>query len=127
MPTLDLYKHRRFNIVKADGVEYKIPCEYTVEEAERMLELKAQYDSIRKNKLEDGKEPQQLENFWNNVFDQLEITFQRYQPEMTAEKLREIMTGKEALDLLGFFDEYRALSNQKEKSDGSDDVKKKLN
>lgn len=126
MPTLDLYKNRRFNIVKAGGIDYKIPSEYTVEEAERLLELKAQYDSIRKDKLEDGKEPQQLENFWINVFDQLEITFQRYQPEMTAETLRGIMTGKEALELLGFFDEYRALSNQKN-SEGSDDVKKKLN
>ena len=40
MPTLDLYKSRKFNVVTfAKGDSLKIPTEYTVEQVERLIEL----------------------------------------------------------------------------------------
>jgi hypothetical protein len=113
MPKLDLYKKRNHYTIKLnDGVEYKIPNEYTVEEVERLLELKTLENVIKATEVSDDKEEQenQLKVFWSNIFDQLEIIFQSYQPEINKEYLKKHVTHKEALEIVGFFQEYRALA-----------------
>lgn len=113
MPKLDLYKKRTHYTIKLnDGVEYKIPNEYTVEEVERLLELKTLENVIKATEASDNKEEQenQLKVFWSNIFDQLQIIFQSYQPEIDKEYLKKHVTHNEALQVIGFFQEYRALA-----------------
>ena len=119
MPTLDLYKARKSNSVKLKERTFLIPNEYTVEEAERLLELQVKRDAIEAEKA-DSKPAEQMKRFWAVVFEQLEIIFQHHQPEITAEELRGLITHHEALELLGFFDKYRHVAASK---DG--DTKKK--
>lgn len=130
MTTLDLFKRRRFTEVKLDdGIVYKIPNEYTVEEVERLLELKAKEEEISNTVTADSKaeEAKQLDLFWSNIFAQLEIIFQSYQPEITAEYLKKYVSHNEALEVVGFFQKYRALALDKEiASDEDGDSKKKL-
>lgn len=130
MTTLDLFKRRRFTEVKLDdGIVYKIPNEYTVEEVERLLELKAKEEEISNTVTADSKaeEAKQLDLFWSNIFAQLEIIFQSYQPEITAEYLKKYVSHNEALEVVGFFQKYRALALDKEvTSDEDGDSKKKL-
>lgn len=114
MPTLDLYKARTFNTVKLTDqvtkqeVEYKLPNEYTVEEIERLLELQIKREAMEKEPVKDRGE-EQLQKFWAVVFEQLEILFQHYQPEVTADQLRSMVTRTEALEMLSFYDKYRFL------------------
>jgi len=132
MPTLDLYKPRRHSEIKlADGVKYKIPKEYTVEEVERLLELKKEEENLKGAEVADSEEgkAKQLDLFWKNVFAQLEIVFQAFHPEVDEAYLKKHVTHNEALEIVGFFQKYRtlaieqiALDRTKEKSD----VKKKL-
>lgn len=127
MTMLDLFKRRRYTEVKLDdGVVYKIPNEYTVEEVERLLELKIKEEELSNTpKADDPKDEQaQLDIFWNNIFAQLEIIFQHYQPEITAEYLKKYVTHNEALEVVGFFQKYRALAL--DKSAEEQDSKKKL-
>ncbi len=133
MPVLDLYKKRKHHTVKlSDGIEYKIPTEYTVEEVERLLELRAQGDKIKKIEVEEGT-PEAEANvvkFWSNVFNQIEIVFQSLQPEIDNKYLLKHVTHKEALEIVGFFDEYRVLTAQKledqlvEQAEGKKKLKK---
>lgn len=119
MPTLDLYKKRQFAIVKLtdsrtkESKDFKIPNEYTVEEVERLLELQTKRQAIEAEKVGD-KEAEQLQRFWAVVFDQLEILFQHYQPDTTADELRSLVTHQEALEILGFYDKYRLLEKTSE-------------
>ena len=125
MPTLDLYKDRKHSVIKlSDGKEYKIPAEYTVEEVERLLELKIKQEEIEALPVEKGKKKEQLATFWANIFSQLEIIFQHYQPDIDESYLRKHVTHNEALEMIGFFQKYRtlaieqiALDRAKEKSD----------
>lgn len=127
MPVLDLYKERKHTTIKlADSKEYKIPNEYTVAEAERLLELREQQEALEKEEVED--QPTQLKKFWALVFDQLSILFQHYQPEVTAEYLKKHITQNEGLAMLGFFQKYRhlALKEMREETDQDNtDPKKK--
>lgn len=113
MVTLNLYKQRRFNVIKlSDGVEYKTPNEFTVDEVERLLELKSKQKEITSLDAGDTKEEQEsnLVIFWENIFDQIEIIFQSFQPEIDKEYLKKYVTHKQALEVVGFFQEYRALA-----------------
>lgn len=119
MATLDLYKNRTHNIVKVTNpktkeiTEYKLPNEYTVEEVERLLELQIQREKLEKQKVE-GQGAEQLVAFWAVVFDQLEILFQHFNPELDAAKIRSIVTHKEALDILGFYNTHRFQTNEED-------------
>lgn len=129
MPKLDLFKKRRFSTVRLnDGVEYKIPNEYTVEEVERLLELKAKEKDIKALTagLTEAEQKQQLEIFWSNIFAQLEIVFQSYQPEINVAYLQKHVTHNEALEIVGFFQEYRALAVGNIDETANADSKKKL-
>jgi hypothetical protein len=111
MPTLDLYKNRNYSVIKlGDGKEYKVPTEYTVEEIERLLELRVAQQKKQKEEVDEEMKEAQLYNFWKIIFEQIEIIFQRFQPELKAEDLKKIITQNEALEILGFFQEYRNLS-----------------
>jgi hypothetical protein len=116
MKSLDLYKKRRHTEVKlGDGVSYKIPNEFTVEEVERLLELKEQEDEIKAISVQEGTPEAEanLRRFWSNVFAQLEIIFQSLQPEIEVAYLMKNITHNEALEIIGFFNEYRALTAKK--------------
>lgn len=129
MKTLDLFKNRRYTEVKLDdGIVYKIPNEYTVEEVERLLELKSKEEEISNTPTADTKadEAKQLDLFWSNIFAQLEIIFQHYQPEITAEYLKKYVSHNEALEVVGFFQKYRALAMDQVISEEDTDPKKKL-
>lgn len=129
MQALDLYKSRKHSVITlADGKEYKIPNEYTVEEVERLLELRAEQEAIESEEVED--KDGQLPKFWNVVFDQITILFQHYQPEITTEYLKSVITQNEALEMLGFFQKYRhialrEIAQEKSQSEQTE-VKKKL-
>lgn len=126
MVTLDLYKKRRFNTIKlSDGIEYKIPNEYSVEEVERLLELKIKQEELSSVEAGETKEEQQenVNVFYSNIFDQIEVIFQQYQPEIDKSYLQKHVTHKEALEIVGFFQEYRALALG---NNVDQDLKKKL-
>lgn len=129
MRTLDLYKERKYSLVKlSDGKEYKFPNEYTVDEVERLLELRVEQEALEQEIVDDKKK--QLDRFFSIAFNQIEILFQRYQPEITAEYLKKHVTENEVLEMLGFFQKYRhiALIELRKESDQSkeaDEVKKK--
>lgn len=126
MPTLDLYKPRRFSVVKLnDGKEYKIPTEYLVEEAERILEYRARQEALENEEVTD--EVKQVGQFQEIVFAQIEIIFQHYQPDVTAEYLKKHLTFNEALEILGFFDKYRPNALKEIKAEQEEESKKKLN
>lgn len=115
MPTLDLYKPRKFNSVKLFDKKsktvktYKIPSEFTVEEVERLLEIELLRLKIEKTPASKDKSEQdkQVEKFWQVTFDELEMLFQHFQPDMTAQDLRESLTYDDALELIGFYHKYR--------------------
>lgn len=122
MPTLDLFKARKSHTIKLGANEYRVPEEYTVQEVERLLELDAKREALQQEKqasTQKGKE-EQLMRFWEMVFDQLEILFQHYQPDLNAHTLKGLISHNEALEILGFFDKYRPL-----KATGAVDPKKK--
>lgn len=133
MPTLDLYKTREFSTIKLnDGNEYKIPNEFTVEEVERLLEKRSVYEKIKNEEVIEGQEEIQKKRFFDSAFNQLVILFEHYQPEITVEKLKDLLTPNEALEILNFFDEYRHLAVQEANTDVEKDSetpksKKKLN
>ena len=128
MPTLDLYKNRQFNTVKLtdsrtqEVKELKLPNEYTVEEVERLLELQTKRQNLEKEVVGEN-EAEQLQKFWQITFDQLEILFQHYQPEITSNDLRSLMTHQEALEIIGFYNTYRFQEN-KEGGSGKKKVQK---
>lgn len=107
MHTLDLYKAREHSIIKLDDKEYKIPKEYTVEEAERLLELAAEQEAVEKEEVSATAQSAQIAKFYRTVFDQLLIVFNHYHPEVTEAYLRKTISHNEALEMLGFFTKYR--------------------
>lgn len=119
MNNLDVYKNRKHSVVTLGDKEYKIPAEFTVEEAERMLEMEVRRKEIEKQGVDDEKK--QLQEFWSIVFDQLELLFQHHQPEITSAELRRLITHKEALEIVGFYNSYRHI-----KPTSSGDSKKKI-
>lgn len=130
MATLNLYDKRRFNTIKlSDGIVYKIPDEYTVNEVERLLELKARQEEISSIEAGDTKEEKEknLDLFWDNIMDQIEIIFKSFQPEIDKEYLSKIISNKQALDIVGFFQKYRALALGNIENDGTNSKKKLKN
>lgn len=107
---LDLFAQRRHSTVKlGDGKEYKLPKEYSVEEVERILELREEVEALESQQVEgDGKAQRERHNAL--IFAQLEVMFQHYQPDMTAEYLRKVISHNEALETIGFFRKYRHLA-----------------
>jgi len=133
MPHLDLYKTREHSTVKLeDGKTYKIPNEFTVEELERLYEKRQAFEAIKSEPVDDDKVEEQTERLYQAAFAQLEIVFQHYQPDITADELRQLLTPSEALEILGFFDEYRHATvseyqdNDNDTDEGGSGVKKNL-
>ena len=102
------FKPRKYSIIKLrDKVEYKIPSEYTVEEVERLMELQVEYRKLEQQEVQESIKELQVKNFYENIFNQVEIIFQCFQPEVTIDYLKKIITHNEALEIVGFFREYR--------------------
>ncbi len=123
MRSLDVYKERQATSLKLGDKTFRIPNEYTVEEVERLLELQIKREAVEEEKVSPANEASQLKRFWAIVFDQLEILFQHYQPEITGDELKTLLTRKEALDILGFYDKYRQHGKS---AGGKQDPKKKI-
>ncbi len=125
MQYLDLYKSRKHSVVKLNnGIEYKIPKEYTVEEVERLLELALEQERIEAEEVIESQKKRQLANFDKVIFAQLLIIFQHYQPEVNEKQLKKDVTQNEALEMVGFFTKYRD-SILNSNSSNEDEPKKK--
>lgn len=122
MQSKNIFKDRRFTILKIKDRDFKIPNEYTVEEVERLLELEVKQKDIEKEYVADEyvEKAEQLKGFYKVIFGRLEIMLQHYQPEITADEIRSMVTHTEALDILDWFEQHRYF-------EASEDVKKKLN
>lgn len=129
MPHLDLFKERKFSVIKlGDGKEYKLPAEFTVEEVERILEIREETEAVEAEEvIDDGKA--QRERHAGLLFSQLEIMFQHYQPDIDSKRLRKILTLNEAMEILGFFSKYRhiAIKELRQEIASQEEVKKKSN
>lgn len=136
MQALAPYKSRKHSVITlADGKEYKIPNEYTVEEVERLLELRVEIEALESRDAEDAtlnRDNVHFKAYLDLVFAQLTIIFQHYQPEVTTEYLKSVVTQNEALEMLGFFQKYRhialrEITADKEQAQSQEtEVKKKL-
>lgn len=125
MKTL-VFKSRKYSTVKlSDSKVYKIPSEYTVEEVERLLELQIEQKKVESIEVQESIKDLQVDNLYANIFNQLEIIFQHYQPEVTIEYLKTVITHSEALEMIGFFNKYRNLILQNDDSTATVDSKKK--
>lgn len=116
METLDLFKGRRNYevILQVKGnkkLKCKIPCELTVEETERLMEQEVILSQRFKAEVSEEKteQDQKLQEYFETVFEIISIMFSRYQPEMTPEKMKSLLTEKEAVKVLQFFKEKRFL------------------
>ena len=126
MHSLNFYKSRKHSeVTLSDKQVYKIPNEYTVEEVERLLELRTAQEALEKETVQ--SEETQLEKFWSVVFEQIEIIFQHHQPDIKISYLKKVITHNEALDILGFFQKYRqaAITQLKEQQPSDTEESKK--
>lgn len=126
MATLDLFKKRRYSEIKLNSGEvFKIPNEYTVEEVERLLELQIIQKKLESSEVNEEKKDKQILSFFNIIFDQLEIIFQNYQPNITSDYLKKHLTQNEALEIIGFFNKYRLAIILEHNKSSKEDQKKK--
>lgn len=115
MASLDLTTDRGFHEIEVsdyDGtvLKLKIPKELKVSEVERILDLQIKAEEVAKqelSKLDEGVAQTRL--FWEQIFSQLLIMFNVYQPELTQVKLRTLFSQQEALTIAGFFENKRFL------------------
>jgi len=110
---LNLFKERATHtiILGVDGKskEFKLPMEYTVEEAERIQELQVKIDQQANIEIEKGT-PEAVKGeilFWDYIFIQLLVLFNRYQPELKLADLKKILTRDEGVKIIKFFIENR--------------------
>lgn len=106
-------------LVAGEKTEFKIPKELTVKEVEEILELQSKLEQLSQEEVTDKEK--QIIVFWDNVFSLLLILFRHYQKQITEDFLRTHLSSKDALDIIGFFEENRYL-----KSKESDTSKKKF-
>ena len=113
MATLNLFKERAVHTITlgVDGKakDFKLPMEYTVEEAERVQELQVQIDKQSKVKVTEGTSEAVKQEiiFWDYVFSQLLVLFNRYQPDLKLPDLKKILTRDESTQIIKFFIENR--------------------
>jgi len=101
MAKLDLYTGREPHIVeldvKGEKKEFRLPTDYTEEEVERLLELgeklEGSDDLMTKRAL---------------LFAQVHILFARYQPDMTLEQVKAMLTWDDALKVINFISQHTA-------------------
>ena len=104
--------------------DYKIPNQYTIEETELLLSYQVEVEKLAKKEVEKGKEAEDLLKFFEAIIVQLHVLFRRYQPDMTVENLKAIMTKEEAIATWAFFIKERIeVTNEDDKPE---DVKKKV-
>lgn len=129
MSILNLFKERKSHtvILESNGepTEYKIPMSYTVEEIERLLEIQVTIDRLAKEPAskDSNKADKQVSDFFDSIFEQLLVLFNRYQPELTIAELKKIMTREEAQKVIAFHANEQILYAQVE---GGKNAKKKV-
>jgi hypothetical protein len=80
--------------VAGEKMEFKLPTDYTEEEIERILELEA--------KLEDSSTVAAKRGI---VFCQIHILLSRYQPDLTLQDVKRMLTWTDALRIINFVSE----------------------
>lgn len=110
MATLDLYSKRQPHKITLEDFdkpneprEYLIPQEFTVEETELLYAEQARIEELSQQEINETEESKELQQFYEAVLCQLIILFRRYQPTITLENLKKIMTRDEALQVWAFF------------------------
>lgn len=133
MATLNLYKDREPHkiILKVDGEkkEFKLPTEYTAEEAERILETEAKIRKESKREVDDDlsneEKLKETQKFWEAIFSQVLILFDRYHPEITKEKLKKILTQEQALEIIKFHRDEKLKETIDNNTEETEEGKKK--
>lgn len=122
MPHLDLFAERKHSTIDIGGKVWKIPNEYTVEEFERLLELREEIEALGKEKIDaQDTENEKVKRLVSLAFTQLQVILGHYQPDTNIEDLRKLLTQNEVFKIIGFFDKYRheALVRLLKERDGS--------
>lgn len=115
MQALSFIKSRKHSLITlADGKEYKIPNEYSVQEVERLLEVQEELEAFAKAEAKDTttltRDNAEFKRYLDLVFMQIEMLLQHFHPEVTTKYLKSAMTQNEALEMLGFFQKYRHIA-----------------
>lgn len=114
METLDLYKERRpYTVileVKGGKKTFKIPTELTVEESERMLEAEIRVNALAKQEVEEETSEEVLDRYFNNLLEYILVLLEHYQPDLTMEKLKKMLTRAEVVRIFEFFKKQRFLT-----------------
>lgn len=133
METLNLYKDRRpYKVllnIKGKETSFEIPTELTVEESERLIELEIRANHMAKEEAGEKDEAEKkLEQYFNSLLDYIQILLSHYQPEITLEKLKGMLTQAEIIKIFDFFRKQRFIHIMGlDQSDDEPDSKKKLN
>jgi hypothetical protein len=108
--TLDLYKSRQpYEVileVKGKKKSFKIPSELTVEESERLLESEIKIKMMVNEKVSDDAE-KKLEIYFGTLIDYMLVLLQHYQPEITADKIKKMMSRSDLEKVFEFFKQQR--------------------
>lgn len=129
MATLDLFKKRQPHIIylEVDNQKqaFKLPTQYTVEEAERILEMQAEIDDIKQEVAAESEIEQlkQINRFWERVYMQALVLFNHYQPDITLDWLQANVSKENALEIIAFFTEQHVKNIEE---DAAQTGKKKL-
>lgn len=117
MAKLDLFSGREPHIIElavnGEKKQFQIPTDYTEEEIERILELESKVS-----------ESSDLKERRNLIFAQIHILFRRYQPEITLEDVKKILTWGDALKIINFV-AGKTMTSEKSDTAEVEDGKKK--
>jgi hypothetical protein len=105
-PTLDLSERVPFRVVieiKGKKQEFQIPTELTVAETERILEREVLLSAVMVKEVEEAEKKDAISEFVDAAVGYLEVLFNRYHPEMTADLLKETLTHREVIRITQFF------------------------
>ncbi len=111
MKTLDLYKERRpYDVILSIGGKketYKIPTELTVEESERLLEYEIVIKKMTKEEVDEIEANEKVDQYIDFLLDYILILLEHYQPELSKEKLKKMLTKPEVIRIFEFFKTQR--------------------
>lgn len=102
---------------------FKIPSELTIGEVERLLETQSKLDVLQDEQVTSGGSAQ-LRLYWGYVYSQLEVIFQHYQPEVTAEYLQLNLLPRDAIAILNFFADNRYIEKLDNSVESTENKKK---
>ena len=122
MATLNLYQREQPHIVilgvkqrrhwllrflgaKTEGLQFKIPKEYTIQEIESVLQIEVEKEKLLGTQVDIKSEKfVELEGeYWDLYYKQLALLFNRHHPNVTIEFLRENVSHEQAMEIYEMF------------------------